>query len=145
MKSMTRALVDTNILVYAASEGESDKKRLAEEAIAGLAGANEMALSVQNLAEFSRVLLEKSAVKASRTEVADAVGKFSRYSDMLPYSGATVVSAIILCRENKIHFFDALLAATMLENSVFEIITENTSDFEKVPGIKARNPFVKKR
>ncbi|MBI2445074.1 hypothetical protein HYV43_01665 [Candidatus Micrarchaeota archaeon] len=32
-------------------------------------------------------------------------------------------------------------AATMLENGITTIYTENVEDFEKIPGIKAVNPF----
>lgn len=141
---MTRALVDTNVLVYSTQSNEVEKKAAADREIAQLASAKEMAISIQNLAEFSRVLLEKVQPPDSKEKIIGYVEGFSNYSEVLPYSPVTVKKAVDICSKHKIHFFDALLAATMLENSVFEIITENTSDFEKVPGIRARNPFLRK-
>ena len=41
-----------------------------------------------------------------------------------------------------INCWDAFIAATMIENKIFNIYTENTKDFSKIDGIKARNPFV---
>ena len=41
-----------------------------------------------------------------------------------------------------INYWDAFIAATMIENKIFNIYTENTKDFLKIDGIKARNPFV---
>jgi len=41
----------------------------------------------------------------------------------------------------KVHFWDALIAATMIENNVFTIFTENTKDFKKIKGITAINPL----
>jgi predicted nucleic acid-binding protein len=43
----------------------------------------------------------------------------------------------------KIPFWDALIVATMEENSIDTIITENEKDFKKVKWIKTINPFKK--
>ena len=37
--------------------------------------------------------------------------------------------------------FDVFLAATMLDNRVRSIYTENIDDFEAIDGIEAINPF----
>src|SRR3989338_1161472 len=37
--------------------------------------------------------------------------------------------------------FDYYLAATMLDNGINRILTINTKDFSKIPGIEAVNPF----
>jgi len=52
-----------------------------------------------------------------------------------------VVKAIELQAAYKAPFWDALIAATMLENGVKTIFTENTADFRKIPFIKAVNPL----
>lgn len=38
--------------------------------------------------------------------------------------------------------FDYFLAATMLNNGINRILTANTKDFSKIPGIEAVNPFI---
>jgi predicted nucleic acid-binding protein len=39
------------------------------------------------------------------------------------------------------HLWDAAIAATMKENDIFEIVTENVKDFKKIPQLKVSNPF----
>jgi predicted nucleic acid-binding protein len=47
------------------------------------------------------------------------------------------------CVGNLENFWDALIVATMEENSIDTIITENEKDFKKVKWIKTINPFKK--
>jgi predicted nucleic acid-binding protein len=44
-------------------------------------------------------------------------------------------------REKRAPFWDALIAACMLENGIEIIVTENDRDFKRVPGITVTNPF----
>ena len=50
------------------------------------------------------------------------------------YTPETFLRALDLSSSFGIHFWDALIAATMQENNIKEIITENVSDFEKYHG-----------
>ena len=143
MKSMTRALVDTNILVYAALK-EQKLHSKAVDRIAEIASRGEMAVSTQNLAEVSRVLLEKVKPAISPADVKRIVFGYSRSSIVLEYSRSTVVNAISTKDKYGIHFFDALLVATMQENGISIIVTENTKDFEKIKWLKVQNPFEKR-
>ena len=38
-------------------------------------------------------------------------------------------------------FWDALIAACMLEKGIKTIVTENERDFKRIPGITIINPF----
>ena len=60
---------------------------------------------------------------------------------IIRYDEKTIINAIGFQEIYKIHFWDALLAATMEENSIETIITENEKDFKKIKWIKAINPF----
>jgi predicted nucleic acid-binding protein len=40
----------------------------------------------------------------------------------------------------EVHYWDALIAATMRENNIFCIYTEN-GDFKSIPWLKVINPF----
>ena len=53
----------------------------------------------------------------------------------------TVVHAMELVRQRRVPFWDALIAACMLENAIGTIVTENERAFKKVPGITITNPF----
>jgi predicted nucleic acid-binding protein len=138
---MTRVLVDTNILVYAALGEQEMKHDAAVDAISGLVHSKRMVVSVQNLAELSRVLLEKTKPPVKTSDAKRIVFGYSNCSDVLRYSEHTVVNALSLRSEYGIHLFDALIASTMQESGVSRIFTENVSDFRQVPWIKATNPL----
>jgi predicted nucleic acid-binding protein len=78
-------------------------------------------------------------------EIIETLNDFNSVFKVLFYSPETINKAISLSLETKVHFFDALLAQTMLDNNVHLIYTENTKDFNKIPGIKAINPFTDKK
>jgi predicted nucleic acid-binding protein len=137
---MTKVLVDTNILIYSVQKGEK-KHHKAVKAMEKLADREKLAVSTQNLAEFSRVLREKAQPEVDHETVKEYLFGFMKFSTVLEYSGSTVIEAISLSKTYGIHFFDALLAATMQENGIKEILTENEKDFAKVNWINATNPF----
>jgi predicted nucleic acid-binding protein len=53
----------------------------------------------------------------------------------------TVTRAIGLVKCQRVPFWDALIAACMLEHGVRTIVTENERDFKRIPGITVVNPF----
>ena len=59
---------------------------------------------------------------------------------VIGFNANTVISAIDINMRYGIHYWDALLAATMRENNIFRIYTEN-GDFESIPWLKVTNPF----
>lgn len=53
----------------------------------------------------------------------------------------TVRQAIELVKLYRAPFWDALIAASMLEHGIHTIVTENERDFRRIPGIVIINPF----
>ena len=143
MRYMTKVLVDTNILIYSVDELEGEKHLKAAETVQRLMESGEMIISSQNLAELSRVLLEKANPPQKHDDVTKYLFRFHKLGRVVDYNSETVIRAVMLSKEYKIHFFDALLVATMQENNVSEILTENIGDFKKISWLKARNPFKK--
>ncbi len=135
-----RVAVDSNLLVHAV-EIESPKHGAAKELLARLAETESVVVSVQNLAEFSRVVTEKVPRPLSAIEAQTALDAFLEVFSVVSYDAAAVRRALGYAEAGNTYFFDALLAATMLENGIDTIYTENTQDFQKIPGIKAVNPF----
>lgn len=137
------ALIDTNILVYAFDTGSGRKHAVAKDLIAR-AWKHEAAyaVSTQNLAEFSVVVREKVAHPVPSEDTRQFLSLIMRSRDwaVLDYQGKTIIRAHEIRDEHRIHFWDALLVATMEENAVRTIITEDTH-FQKVPWITVQNPF----
>lgn len=145
MKSMTDSyelfLIDSNILVYAYEKEESAKKDKAKKLLQEcLYGRRQFAISNQNLAEFAFVSTSKG--KLSIDEVSNFVIKMSQFEGYkkVNYRNETIAFALDIVQQFKMSFWDSLLAATMRENGIFNIYTENVKDF-KMPWIKAVNPF----
>jgi len=134
-------LVDTNILVYSYDKDEPTKRGKAEELLSRcFSGEISLAISIQNLAEFVSVTTRKSKLsfEQARINASDIIDtpNFKK----IGYKAETIISAIEIMKEFKSSFWDSLLAATMRENGIFNIYTENVSDF-KIPWIKAANPL----
>ncbi len=145
MKYMTEDsklfLVDTNILVYSYDKDEPSKRGKAEELLSKcFSGEISLAISIQNLAEFVSVTTRKSKLsfEQARINASDIIDtpNFKK----IGYKAETIISAIEIMKEFKTSFWDSLLAATMRENGIFNIYTENVNDF-KIPWIKAVNPL----
>lgn len=135
-----RVAVDSNLLIYAA-DASSSRHRRVKEFLSQLVETHEAYLSVQNLAEFSRVVTEKLPVPFSPAQADEAVRSFSDVFQVVSYREPAILKALEIAPIGKTHFYDALLAATLLENGIDTIYTENADDFARIPGIKAVNPF----
>ena len=137
------ALIDTNILVYAFDADRGRKNITAKELIGrSWRGKERYAVSTQNLAEFSVVVREKVAHPVPSDDFRQFLSLVmrSREWQVLGYTAKTIIRAHEIRDEYKLHFWDALLAATMEENSVRTIITED-AHFRNVPWITVQNPF----
>ena len=138
---MTKTLVDTNILIYSLHKNEGKKHEISSELIGQLIDRNEITLSIQNLVEFSRVMSDKSVPSIDKEIIRQNILEFSVGAYIIYYNVNTIGNALTIAKNHGIHFFDALLAATMEENFISEIITENEKDFKRIPGLKVVNPF----
>ena len=137
------ALIDTNILVYAFDADSGRKYAIAKDLIGrSWMGKERYAVSTQNLAEFSVIVREKVAHPVPSEDVRQFLSLIMRSHSwqVLGYSAKTIIRAHEIRDEHNLHFWDALLAATMSENSVRTIITED-AHFRNVPWITVLNPF----
>ena len=138
-------LIDTNILVYAFDNSERKKHEIALNILKKCSERKEIyALSSQNLAEFFIVMSSKVKNKVNKKEVQDIIENIIEFEgfEKINYDESTVLKSIKIHIENKVDFWDALIASTMLNNGINEIYTENIKDFSKIPDIKCINPFI---
>ena len=136
-------LVDTNVLVYL-FDGDAPVKREASRALveACFRREAEYSVSVQNLAEFSVVVTEKVRHPMPTDEVrrfVRAVADFDGWH-VVGYSGGTVDRALELRERHGVHFWDALLAATMLEHGIDTAYSED-EHLARVPGVTVIDPY----
>jgi predicted nucleic acid-binding protein len=137
------ALIDTNILCYALDAGEP-VKQVEAAGLLSQCWRSEIALavSVQNLAEFSVVMTEKvkhPLPDAVVTRFIKDIVLFEGWT-VIGYDPGTVMDAIGIRNRYSLHFWDALLAATMKQHDISTIYTED-SHFSRIPWITVIDPF----
>ncbi|MEK6970468.1 MAG: PIN domain-containing protein [archaeon] len=135
------SLIDSNILIYYLDLDEKEKHDKAVDFIQERLIGKDTVVSVQNLAEFSYNMSTNKTIPSIEKEIEDTIREMIDVFEVIFYSPLTIIRANELQKEYKIHFWDALIVATMQENHISIIYTEDTKDFERIPGIKAINPF----
>lgn len=141
MKNDEIFLMDTNIIVYAYEIENSERKKKSRE-ILERCYKNEITLviSCQNLAEFSVVSLKKLKLNSEIIkEIIKDISNFDGFKK-IEYSSKTIISAIDISEKYRMSFWDSLIAATMIENGILNIYTENTKDF-KISSLNIINPL----
>ncbi len=140
---MPGKLIDTNILVYAYDTSEGEKHTAARDLVRHLWIDGGGVVCLQNLMEFFVVITRKVE---KPVDVATAKGLVQDFIESDKWSvidrdADTLITALELVAKHGIHLWDAAIAATMLENDVTEIVTENSKDFSKIPTLQVKKPF----
>lgn len=141
--SVELALIDSNILTYVFDADEPDKQRVCRELIGDCWNRKrKYAVSVQNLSEFYVVVTSKiknPIPKKIASEFISSIVKFHNWK-VINFDADTVLSAIEINMTYSIHYWDAVLVATMKEHGIFSIYTED-KHFSKIPWLAAMNPM----
>jgi predicted nucleic acid-binding protein len=124
---------DTNILVYAFSDGP--KAQAAREALA-VGGM----ISAQVLNEFTNVSRRKQKREWSEIEAALAV-ILDRFPEVVPLTAETHAAAVVIARDHGLAFYDALIVAAALEAGCDTLFSEDMQDGCAIGGVTIRNPF----
>jgi len=135
-----KRLIDTNILVYAydkTSENHSAALKTLKDTLLKEDGV----VSIQNLVEFSRLVSEKLPKTIAFEQARNIVLELSESIEVIYYDAHTIADALSLCDNHKLHFFDALIVATMEKEKIKVILTENEKDFKKIPWLMVINPL----
>ncbi|MBI4053071.1 MAG: PIN domain-containing protein [Candidatus Diapherotrites archaeon] len=136
-----KGLIDSNILIYAYDASETEKHPLAAEFVSEMVLNGSAVFSAQVFSEFSSAATEKLE-NALGTETAKQILlDLSKASRVVSHNEKTVIEALNVKQACKVHFWDALVAATMREHGITVIFTENEKDFRKISWIEAINPL----
>jgi predicted nucleic acid-binding protein len=139
------ALIDTNILCYALDAGEPEKRAVAAELLSRCWRSEiALAVTVQNLAEFSVVMTEKVQYPVPDAVVTRFIRDIVSFDGwtVIGYDPGTIMDAVSIRSTYSLHFWDALLAATMKQHTIGTMYTED-SHFKKIPWITVIDPFAR--
>jgi predicted nucleic acid-binding protein len=138
-------LIDTNVLVHAYVLLNVRKQIAAREIVMPIWQEGNGLTTLQNLCEFFTVSTKKierpMPVEQAESIVREILG--SEKWRVLDRQKDTVLRTIELVKLHRVPFWDALIAACMLEHGVRTIVTENVRDFKRIPGVTVVNPFTK--
>lgn len=141
-------LLDTNMLVHAAGSKSPRHARAREVRDQAAAGEIDACIAAQVLTEFYAVVTDprrfQPALTAAQAHQELRSYLSSRLRLILPKE-TTVSRMLSMLGSRSVRggrIFDIFLAATMLDNGVRTVYTENVRDFEGLDGIEAINPFL---
>ncbi len=141
-------LFDSNILLFAHNSLSPKHEKAKELILSATSGQIDVALAQQNILEFYSVITNPRQVEKvlNTTDIQWVINEFLNSEDftfIYPHN-STLARAIELAKKhqiNKANIFDAYLAATMLDNEVETIYTDNEKHFRIFKGIEVINPF----
>lgn len=130
-----KPFLDTNILVYAFTKG--DPRSTIAEKLLGDGGI----VSVQVYNEFVNVARRK--LRFQWPEVEGALRALRTILDPpIPLTIELHESAIVLAREHRLVFYDALIVAAASRANCAVLFTENMQDGRRMGTLTIRNPFL---
>lgn len=139
---MSGVLVDTDVLIRAYQAGGGDPRAAkAKDALEDLAQRGDGCLSVQNLAEFSRIVRTNVAEPVPVAMLRDAIAQLEEVFDVLTPTPRTVRHALHGVEKHGLPFWDSMVWALAHENGIAEVLTEQLPRRDTIEGVRYRNPF----
>jgi predicted nucleic acid-binding protein len=134
---MTRVALDSNILIYAELEPETDKGKRAANLV--LQAARDGVIPVQVLGEYLRFVQRRSP-----TAFAQSVRQASIYRTLFltPATTSTTVDrASQLALGHRMQLWDCVVCIASIEAGARVLLTEDIQDGRIIEGLRLMNPF----
>ncbi len=141
MKVDGLVLVDTNVLIHAYERASSVKSAPARDVLRRLWAERRAVLSVQNLSEFSSVVLTKLRPPMPIDDLLRLQQDFRRAFRIIAADEMDVEAALAGVRSHALSFWDALLWAAARRAGVVEILTEDFQHGRELEGVLFTNPY----
>lgn len=142
-------LLDTNVLVYARASDSPLFKKAKAILDRAIVGDLDTCISLQNLWEFYAVVTDLKRVsnplspQRARQDIRQYLS--CQNIEKLVVRESTIVLALELAEKYSItrqNIYDTQLVATMLENGIGKILTDNVKHFSTYGEIQVENPFL---
>ena len=135
---MAATFVDTNVLLYAASNAPAEKVKTAEAR--RIVKDDDIVLSAQVLQEFYWVSTRPNKLALTHNEALRFIDTWK----MFPVQAITlgiVEEALVLCRKYHLSYWDAAIVAAARHMNCGRLYTEDLADGQDYDGVTAINPF----
>ena len=131
-----KVFLDTNVLIYAYSEDEPDKRQRVIDCVR----SGEAWISTQVLNETINVLKRKFSL--SYSQIRDAVQEVSKGFPIILVSVNTIEMALNLAERYQYSYFDSLILASALEAGCQILYSEDLHDGQRIENqLMIINPF----
>lgn len=135
---MTRVSLDSNILVYAELEPESDKGKRAHELI--VAAAPRGVLTVQAMLEFASVVRRKRA--ESLEGALKKINIWGSVFETVPTTNRVATEALSMVRLHQFQIWDGVIWAAARQGGATILFSEDLQDGFAKDGMRTLNPFM---
>ena len=135
---MTRVALDSNILIYAELEPESEKGKRAADLI--LRAVQDGVIAVQVLGEFLRFVQRR--VPAALDEAVRQASIYQAAFLTPPTTEAIINKASEFARAHQMQLWDCVVCAASADAGAKVLITEDMQDGRVLDGLRLMNPFV---
>lgn len=133
-----RCFIDTNILIYAESQDEPVKQRIALDMIRHLRFERLGVLSTQVLNEYIQVSLRKLGLP--HAHIREQLHCYRQF-DLATVTPDTIELALDLHQSHALRYWDALIVASAHIAGCAVLLTEDMGTGQVLAGVKLVNPF----
>jgi predicted nucleic acid-binding protein len=138
----SRALVDTNVVVYAYDADHPSKHAIARGLLEQLSNQRRLVFSTQVINEFCSVMMRPSRTQPLSPDLlVEVIRELIAISDVVPITSSLTLRALEAMPRNGMSFWDALIWAAAAENGASMIYTEDFQDGRDIDGVRFVNPF----
>ena len=130
--------IDTNVWVYALTEQDHAKKKIAAELISKTYLEDTICVNAQVLKEFANFAFKRTTKSAD--EINAVLKKMSSYS-FVPDTKELVMQAVVLKERYDVGFCDSLMLSAANKAKCDVIYTEDLNSGQKYGTVTAINPF----
>jgi predicted nucleic acid-binding protein len=139
MPNVSRAFVDTNILLYALDRGSPAKNAIARKVLEDVEN-RQVVLSAQVLSEFYFMATRKFRVQ--ETLARQLVDEYAEY-EVVFIDPALIKEAIDCSILEQLSYWDALILAAAARARCEVLLTEDLNHGQVIRGVRIENPFKK--
>lgn len=132
--------LDTNVLVYAASQQAADQEKAGVARALLRRGPKEFAISLQVLQEFYVAARAPRKLALPHEEALRFCGQWRAFTILEPVL-QLFDAAVALCARYQIGYYDAAILAAALQLGCTKVYSEDLNDGQDYDGVRVDNPF----
>ena len=134
-----KVFLDSNILIYAVDECNSQKQNKARSLINDLVEQKTAHISTQTLQEFFNVVTKKLSCPKEKAQ--EFVRNYAKAFPVHQNSVSDIIHAIDISMKTGFSFWDSLILSAAVSSGCDTLYSEDLNDGQIVEGVTIKNPF----